>query len=191
MTLGDLGELKQGPTLSRFLEPAGSEYRILQISNLRDLTVQPHEDDRKEFLDGPRAAEHAVQAGQILISLRGSALKAAVVEQDLPDTVVSNSLTTLVPRPDLADPYFLAALLNSAHMQQRVTPLFTGITVQGIPLAKFRKLAIHLPVLSEQQKLARVLRALAEYRRAVQGVLTLREEEIEAHLQPFVVQENV
>lgn len=189
--LGELGELRQGLTLSRYLDAhATKTHHILQVANLEGTKVVKHDEDRREGLDETRIGDHIAREGQVLIALRGASLKAAVVPPELEDAVVSSSLVLFMLNRAEADPTFIAGLLSSKAMQARVTPLFTGLTVQGIPLARFKKIEINLPPLDRQQACARAFEAFEQYRQAVVAVLDLRSDELDVHLQNFVIKEQ-
>lgn len=188
--LAQLGEVRQGMTLSRYLDAQGPAKRVLQVANLMDGAVRAREDDRIEHVDEARAREHFARTGQVLISLRGSSLKAGVVPDGLEDAVISSSLVSMDLNEELADPLFVAGLLSSQAMQQQVMPLFTGVTVQGIPLSRFKELEIDLPPLEEQRRQATAMQALTRYQQEVAEVVALRNEELEAHLKGFVVKER-
>ncbi|AZI45238.1 restriction endonuclease subunit S (plasmid) [Deinococcus psychrotolerans] len=188
--IGDLGELRQGLTLNRYLDSAGPVMRVLQVANLSGVEVAPSDGDRMEQLDLKRIKAYTAQPNQILISLRGSSLKAAVVPDGLRDAVISSSLTILEVRPELADPRFLAGLFSSEAMQAQVAPLFTGLTVQGIPLHRFKDIQIQLPPLAVQRDYAAAFQAAADYRETVEKVIALRSESLSARLTAFIVKER-
>ena len=189
VSLGKIGDLRQGLTLSRYLDSGGVPRRVLQVANLDGMRVVKR-DDRVESMDMTRIKEHEVRPEQVLLSLRGSVLKAAVVPDDMDDAVVSNSLVIFDLDRKKADPYFIAGLLNSEAMQSRVSTLFTGTTIQGIPLSRFKQVQIELPPLEEQSRFAEAFRALANYDAAMREVLRLRDQELKAHLQKFVIREQ-
>lgn len=189
--LGEIGELRQGLTLSRYLDPHTSrKHHILQVANLVGTRVKTHDEDRMEGLDEKRVGDHIAREGQVLIALRGASLKAAVVPPDLKDAVVSSSLALFTLNREEAEPAFIAGLLSSKAMQARVAPLFTGLTIQGIPLARFKKIEINLPPLDKQQAFARAFEALEQYRKAAEAVQELRTEELDIQLQHFVIKEQ-
>lgn len=190
ISLGKLGEVRQGLTLSRYIDAQGPSKRVLQVANLSGGRVRTLEDDRMEHVDDARAQEHYARKDQVLVSLRGSVLKAGVVPEELKDGVISSSLVAMDLDPELADPVFVAGLLGSRAMQRQALPLFTGVTVQGIPLSRFKTIRIELPPLEQQRRYAAAIQALDRYRQKVARVTTLREEELEAHLDGFVVKEQ-
>lgn len=190
--IGSLGDVRQGLTLNRYIDPQSPERRILQVANLSGPVVVTRHDDRREHLDEARAQEFSAQENQILVSLRGSSLKASVVPAGV-NAVISSSLVSITVGPaksDLIEPLFIAALLNSKAMERQVAPLFSGLMVQGIPLSQFKKLTIDLPPIGRQQQIAAALHTLDRYRAEFQQHMDLRQEELEVHLTPFVIQEH-
>ncbi|GGR61565.1 hypothetical protein GCM10008959_24310 [Deinococcus seoulensis] len=188
--LSQLGKLSQGLSFSRYIKEGGQNVRILQVANLDGLDVRPRPEDRQEPLDPERAHAALVHPGQVLIALRTTSLKAAVVPHDLTNAIASNSLTVLEVNPNRADPYFLAGLLRSDVMQRRVAPLFTGVTVQGIPLSRFKDLTVQLPPLDKQRAFVEGFRAIDAYRQEAENVIRLRDEELNAMLRPYALEEH-
>ncbi|AZI44328.1 hypothetical protein EHF33_15690 [Deinococcus psychrotolerans] len=75
-------------------------------------------------------------------------------------------------------------------MQTQVAPLFTGLTVQGIPLHRFKDIQIQLPPLAVQRDYAAAFQAAADYRETVEKVIALRSESLSARLTAFIVKER-
>ncbi|WP_075831048.1 restriction endonuclease subunit S [Deinococcus marmoris] len=185
--IGKLGTLSQGVTLTRYTSDGGQERRVLQVTNLTGIHVEPKDGDRFEKFDDVRIADFLARTGQILIALRTSSLKASVVPDGLNDAVISNNLTVLDVDRAIAHPYFVAGLLRSELMQRVVAPMFTGSVIQNIPLAKFKTLEIVLPDLTEQDAIAEAIAAQDVYRVQTHRVTELMSERIEAALRPFVI----
>lgn len=190
VSMDDLGRLSQGITPNRYELPGGPPMRLLQVMNLEGLIVQARPEDRRESLDAQRVESALAREGQVLIALRTSSVRAAVVPATLTDAVVSNSLTILDVDTEIADPLFVAGLLSSEAMRRRFEPMSSGTAVQGISLAKFRTLKVELPSLERQRAFARVFLMLAEYGEATSALRTLRAEELEIHLRPLALQES-
>ena len=186
--ISELGKLSQGVTLARYTSDEGQERRVLQVANISGVHVEPKDGDRFEKFDDVRIGDFLARAGQVLIALRTSSLKASVVPHSLSDAVASNSLTVLDVNEAIANPYFVAGLLRSEVMQRAVAPLFTGTTIQGIPLAKFKTIKISLPELAEQNAIAEAIAAHDNYRIQTLKATALMSERIEASLRPLVMQ---
>ena len=189
--ISELGTLSQGVTLTRYTSDKGRERRVLQVTNVSGVHVEPKDGDRFEKFDDVRIGDFLARKGQVLIALRTSSLKASVIPDGLNDAVVSNSLTVLEVNEAIANPYFVAGLLRSKVMQRAVAPLFTGTTIQGIPLAKFKTIEIALPELVEQNAIAEAIAAHDDYRVQVFKAAALMSERIEASLRVLVTQGGV
>ncbi|MFC3833328.1 MULTISPECIES: hypothetical protein [Deinococcus] len=187
--VGKLGTLSQGLTLTRYTSDDGQERRVLQVTNLAGIHVEPKDGDRFETLDEARIGDFLSRTGQVLIALRTSSLKASVVPASLQGAVISNSLTILDVDEAVANPYFVAGLLRSEGMQRTVAPMFTGTAIQGIPLAKFKTIEITLPDLAAQNAIAEAIAAQDAYREQTDKVAALMRERIDATLQPLVTKE--
>lgn len=187
--VGKLGTLSQGLTLTRYTSDDGQERRVLQVTNLAGIHVEPKDGDRFEKFDDARLGDFLTRTGQVLIALRTSALKASVVPDSLQGAVISNSLTILEVDEAVVNPYFIAALLRSEVMQRVVAPMFTGTAIQGIPLAKFKTLEITLPDLATQNAIAEAIAAQDAYREEADKVAALMRERIDATLRPLVTKE--
>lgn len=188
--LGQVGTVKQGLTMSRYLDPRGPKKRVLQIANLVSGEVVARPDDRFEQVDEGRAKELYAVPGQVLVSLRGATMKAGVVPDTLTDAVISSSLISIDLKPEIADPHFLAGLLSSQAMQWQIQTLFTGTSVQVLPLSRFKGLQISLPPIAQQRKLAAAMEALNRYERETAQMIALRHEELETYLNEYVVKER-
>lgn len=179
-------KISQGFSYIRSLDADGPSYRILQVANLQGLTVTALEDDRTEQLDVRKALPFVVRPGQVLVALRTSSLKAAVVPEVLDRAVAANSLTILDPDPTLVTPKFLAVLFNSEAMQRHVAPFYAGTTIPTLPLPDFRRLRITLPSLEDQQVLVQAQLDLNDQQAAFQHLTALHTQEINAYLSPLL-----
>lgn len=184
--LQQVAKISQGFSYSRSLDSSGLSYRILQVANLQGLTVTGQDDDRTEHLDGRKALPFVVRPGQVLVALRTSALKAAVVPVGLDRAVAANSLTILDSDPALVMPEFLAVLLNSQPMQQHVAPFYAGTILPNLPLPDFRRLQIDLPPLENQRVLVQAQLDLNDQQAAFQHLMALHTQEINAYLSPLL-----
>lgn len=190
VSLGQVGQLTQGLTYKRHVDPTAEPIRVLHVADLDDLMANRGNPEREERLDLRKNQDARVKAGQVLIALRTSDVKATVVPEGMDEAVASNSLTVFTVNLEIANPQFIAGLLRSKAMQHRLAPLFSGVTIQGIPLSKFRQVELDLPPLERQAAFADAFAAQEAYRRAITTVLSLQTEEIEAQLSPLIAEAN-
>lgn len=178
--ISQVGPLRQGLSVARYVQEQGERLRILQVANLEGLDVVLKGDDRFETFDVGRVALEKIRPGQVLIALRTSSLKAAVVPEDFEPAVAANGLTALEVNRSTDNPYFIAALLRSETMQRRVME-----TIPSIPLSRFKALTLTLPDLTVQNAFVEAFRALEAYTIQAQSLEKLRREELEVLLSPY------
>lgn len=143
-------EVTQGAPLSRLRHENGIPFRIIQIGNLN--TLEPDDDLEVERLSS-RAPY--VRPGDVLVSLRGSPIRAAVVPEGMDDCVASPNIAILSLRnprtpmnDDGLDPYFLAGLFSSDYMNRALNAYLGGGAVPSLSVRTLR--ALKVPVLEPQ-----------------------------------------
>ncbi|MFC4454082.1 hypothetical protein [Deinococcus sonorensis] len=185
VSLAEIGVLVQGLTYKRHVDPTAPRVRLLQVTDLDSLDAAD-EQGRSEHLDLRKNRDALVRPGQVLIALRTSDVRTAVVPEQIGDAVATNGLMVLTVNPDVADPHFIAGLLRSDAMRRYLAPMFSGTAVQSIPLSTLRDVRINLPSLQRQADYAAAFAARDNYRRAVDAVLALQTEAIEARLSALI-----
>lgn len=179
--LGDvLTDVFQGAALTKVPDDAPA-YVVLQPRDIDAIFVerlpaaQPAE---------VKASKQRLRPNDVLVSLRGQPMRAALFRpsEDVP-TIVGNTLAVLRPNPTLVDPLFLAGLLRSRPMEDRLRSYYAG-TSSGlsISLSELRKAMIPLPDLEIQMEFAHVFSAAAEYEMRTKQLLEKRRELIDAML---------
>ena len=120
-------------------------------------------------LDGLSRVEEApsllrlrVRPGDILLNRTNSpdqVGKVGIVRHPT-DAVFASYLVRLVPNPNCVEPEYLNAVLNESGVQQGIRALATrGVSQSNVnPTTLKRNLAISLPPLAEQRKIAEILR---------------------------------
>jgi len=93
-------------------------------------------------------------AGSVLVGTRVGVGKTAVLELAM---AISQDLTALILRSEIADAEFVAYALRSASVQQRFESNKRGATIKGVPREDLLRLSIPLPPLDEQKRVARIL----------------------------------
>ncbi|AZI45367.1 restriction endonuclease subunit S (plasmid) [Deinococcus psychrotolerans] len=185
LPLSEVGVLVQGLTYKRYVDPDAPSVRLLQVTDLDNLQPQSNT-GRSEHLDLRKNRDALVRPGQVLIAMRTNDIKTAVVPAKLDNAVATNGLTVLTVDPAIADPHFMAGLLRSQAMRTYLAPLFSGQTVQGISLSKFRNVKITLPPLKRQVAYAAAFAAQDTYRNAVESVIALQTEALEMRLSTLI-----
>lgn len=123
-----------------------------------------------EFADALSSAR--LRRGDIALPHRGAIGRAALVRSE--DLVMSTSLMRVRLDPRLAEPAFVAAFLASADGQREILQFASTVGTPGIgqPLSSLRKVAVPLPPLDEQRRIAAVLGALEDLIETDRGLIT-------------------
>lgn len=180
--------MTQGLTYGRHASDTGQPFSYLQVSNLKDGKIDDHQEMKQETLSPEAARPYIPRQGMVLVTLRTQDLRAAVVTQDMPNHVVSNNLTLMNLNDRFAAeirPEFIALVLQSDVVRQRLSPLYRGSGLPMISLKDFRQLKVGVPDLAVQDAFIAAKRSLHEQEQAYEALLVLRRRELEAHVSPF------
>jgi restriction endonuclease S subunit len=179
LPLEKIAEVTQGATLSRLKDPKGKAVPVVQIRNLNTLEVGG--DLEVGTFDVQKAGQYRAREGQVLVSLRGVPVKASVVPDREAEWMIGSNLAIITPQ-DNVDPYYLAGLLRSEFMNQKIDKLIGGVTVASLSLKQLRLIELPLLVEEEQRVLSNAFRALDKYTLLTQELVRLRVQRTEAQL---------
>lgn len=122
--------------------------------------------------------------GDLLVSLRGQPMKAALLRShgEVP-VVAGNTLAVLRTDHTLVEPVFLAGLLRSSLMAERLQTYYAG-TSSGlaINLAQLRKVVLPIPDLEIQRDFTQVFLSAEAYESQVARLLDRRRALVNATL---------
>ena len=180
MPLGALYDIVQGTYLKKQPNEEGVQCLVVRIQNLEGLEVAG--EFAEEELAADKADRFRVQAGQIVVALRGMPLKAAVVGERHQDFVVNSNFAVLKPITDEADPYFVAGLLRSGAFNQHIAPQFAGNTLPSVKLSQLKKFEIPVVGSETQRQLGQVFQLLERYQKATADLLREREQQVESYI---------
>ncbi len=173
------GDVQQGATLSRVRDVQGGELSIIHIRDLDGLDVNTElERDKyaKEKID-----RYLTQQNDVLVSLRANPVKASVVTAAAGGSLVGSNLAIVRPYPEV-DPYFLAGLLRSDFINQRLNALIGGSVIPSLSVAALRKFELPLVPREQQSILAQSFCSLERYKSLTDKLVTARGQQLEAHL---------
>lgn len=111
--------------------------------------------------DNPR---HMLQAGDILISARGSVV-ARTVTPDLLPAIAASSVFVLRPILDDLNPRFVARYLNSAYGQAALRQIATGAYIKSLRKPDIASLQIPQPPVATQDIIVRLHDVIDENRK--------------------------
>lgn len=150
--LADLVEsLYQGVLLSRYRDEAAAQIPIINISDLDFLHVTEGLGGIRVTLPNPN---HQLREGDVVVTLRGTSLKASVVTEQAAGGVAGQNLAVLRPGPTITSLY-LAVILRSRWVQAELAGHYSQSTgTQILRLSHLADLIIPVPNLDTQEKLA-------------------------------------
>jgi type I restriction enzyme S subunit len=94
-----------------------------------------------------------VEAGDLVMSVRGSVGKIGIVDRELRGAQLSPNSIRLSPRRDVVDPRWLFIYLTSAAGAASVKEQVNQTTIETIKASAFKKTSIPLPTFAEQQEI--------------------------------------
>jgi len=154
----------QGVTVFEVSPAELPEYDYLDTP-LRDRLVDQH--------DVERHRQQALRPFDVLLSVKGTIGKSAIVGRELPPIKIFSSQSSVIlrlePRASLSDPVALVMVLRSPLFQSLLKSIITGTTIPNVTLNDLRSLPIVIPTIKEQQLLCK----LFETQRELQSQIAL------------------
>lgn len=178
--LSKAADITQGVTLSRYrLDEAegGRVVPLIQVGNLETLEVCGVME--QESVDLLKVERYCLVEGQVLLSLRTSPFRAAVVGKATAGSLAGPNLAVLTPRARV-NPYYLAGLFRTPAMVERLLTITTGSVVASLNVRQLRDFLIPLAPAEEQHLLAEALQALDTYERTSHELVRSRHQRIDA-----------
>ncbi len=134
--------------------------RVIRLQNV-GVGEMLHEDvafiSREHYESLPR---NHCKPGDVIIGTLGEPnLRACVIPDDLPESLNKADCVLLRPDRSLADPAYICALLNSERIVKMASALIRGQTRSRISMGRLKSLAVPLPPLAEQKRIAVILDA--------------------------------
>lgn len=195
--LKSVGELYQGISLQRHLcqpnTPSSQHLLIVQPRDLDNLLVE-EEGLQSEYLLPTSSPSFSLREGDILITVKGTSQKAAVIGSSAVGAVAAQNMAMLRLSSGFkypVSPLYLAGLLRSEAFQQKLSRLYRQSTgTRSISLKQLRELTIPIPNLEHQQLLVDAFLALKMFRLASLWAVEARQNTLERSLEELLQQEE-
>ncbi|CAD5968285.1 restriction endonuclease subunit S [Planktothrix agardhii] len=176
--LDKLVQISQGITLSRYRDDQGAQERIVNARNLDQLYIKG--DLSLEQLNVSNLAQYQLKTDDVVITIRGTPIKAAVVTAEVAGSLAGQNLAMLRPKEDInkedINPVYLAVVLCSKWLERSLTMLYgQSSATQLISIAQLRKLEIPLPDLATQNKIAELFLSAERARKITLETLETRQ----------------
>lgn len=189
MNLGDMAQVFAGRAVKRASPDTDS--RPLRIVGLRDIgrRMAPLTDlEEVEVAEGDEGARSLLQPGDVLVTSRGSNIRAAVVREEHAGAVAGPNLI-VVRLGGFLRPELLAAYLRHPFISAQLLREFSGSSTAGFTIDSLRRIDLQITDDGCADLLADLVQrvdAYSEYQaRAVELHQALADEAIFEHLNPF------
>lgn len=165
VTVNDVAHSFSGVIQSRLSVHPGSP--PLKLINIKD--IQGGEIAAPDLLDSVEAVvppQQRLQMGDLLVSIRGTLLKMAIVTEAHEGALATSNLAVLRPKLGKILPEVLQAVLQGESVDTQLRMQASGTTIKGLQLAAIRAVRfINLPMLKQRQ-IAELVRVSEAQRRA-------------------------
>ena len=123
-------------------------------------------------------AKIRLKGGDILLSVRGSIGKAALVSKSFEGAIPSSQLVILRAFKDIVNREYLFKALSSEVVQTQLDHMKTGAIISYVSITELRKLVVPLPNLRDQLRIVRKIKELERSR----AKKTIEREKIERQI---------
>ena len=163
----------------------GTHVQMINIRNLQDGTVVPEPIENCVVKESWDVDESRVARGDVLISIKGSSFKAAVIDNETTGLTISPNLFGIRLNGRL-HPEILVAYLNSSDGQKELMKLARGTVVNALSISNLLRLSVPVPPVQTQEVLRVYLGAVREYTKLTRKETTLIEK-----ITATILQENL
>lgn len=146
--------------------------RVVNISDLSEGVVDYTTVKEMNVRTTKKTEENHIMAGDVLVTLRGTDLRAALVDEKSSGAVISSNLLALRLKKTIM-PEIVVAWLNSPQGQQTLNTRSGGGIIQGIKISEMMEISVPVPSPEIQREIVDFYKNIQEHRRIIK-----REEEL-------------
>lgn len=157
VSIGAVASVSLGVTSARLVEK--EDLPKVPIINIKD--IEYGEILPPEMLDKVRVmvpANQALYAGDLLVSVRGTLLKTAVVSSSHDGSLATGNFAVLRPKVGMVLPEVLQMVLQSESVRAQLLGQATGSVIKGLQVGALRAIRFRCPPLPLQKELAELVR---------------------------------
>jgi type I restriction enzyme M protein len=124
----------------------------IRISDLKDGRIDPNNMKYVDPTDVKNIVNYVVKENDILLSIRGTIGKVALVNREFNNAIASSQLAILkVKDRNTLDAVYLYYTLASSKTKRQADVFKTGMFINGLSLKNLRQIRLLIPPLSQQQ----------------------------------------
>lgn len=169
ISLGDVAHIKRGLQVpkERLTDDVNiNGHYYIKISDLLHETIEFN--DKIKFLSEKELNLYELKPTDLIISARGSLIKTAIYEKNMPPCVFSGNLL-LIRLTEKYNPYFLKFYLDSDRGKETVSYIQEGATIIALNPNKLKKILIPNISVNDQNELAeRIILNEKKYKEKIQ-----------------------
>lgn len=178
LALNDRGAFKIGPFGSSLKksELVAAGIPVVGIENILANMFIP---DFRRFVTSQKfeeLADYEIAPNDILVTTMGTIGRSAVVPASIGRAIFDSHLFRMRVNTKRVDPAYLCYALNSRHVASQLTQKARGAIMEGLNTTILRECSIPLPTLSEQQRVAKILRSVDQVRTIRRYAVTLSDQ---------------
>lgn len=139
--------------LDDMVSQTATRVQYLMLANIQDGII----DDKLPYLTelDPKYDKYCLKNNDIILSKNGYPYKVAVAKVELGQKILANgNLYIIEPDESRVNPYYIKAFFDSAQGIAALKNISVGTTIPNIGVDKLKNIAIPLPSLEEQNRIA-------------------------------------
>ena len=154
-------------------ESTDSDYCLLNIGDIRDGEIDVNSLTGIKIKNPRWLSLYLLKPGDVIVSGRGSAIKVAVVEEDMPSMIPASNLICIRVNRKKMNPYFLKLYLESNTGKTLLEGVQTGTSIKVLNPGNIENIPVPAVSIEEQDKIAETYRnAWKKYRETIRRAET-------------------
>ncbi|MHA1829719.1 MAG: restriction endonuclease subunit S, partial [Candidatus Heimdallarchaeaceae archaeon] len=142
---------------SYYIQEEGVEVPFISISNIEDGKVDSSSVERVYVKETEALHKSRVEPNDVIITIKGNTFKAAVVDNEVKDYVISANLIAFKLK-EIIIPEIVVAYLNSPKGQRELQARAAGALQKALNLKSLMSMEIPIPRKEQQKMLAEYFR---------------------------------
>ncbi|WP_413517777.1 N-6 DNA methylase [Carnobacterium maltaromaticum] len=142
VNLNEISEIFRGFNATSKDETDKGSYEFVKISDLNNYEVNFNKLSKGTVKENTRAENYQIQSGDILLSVRGTTDKLALVTENRPNTLVTQNLVGIRPKKEIVNSNWLFEYLISPVGLAQLASFRVGTTIAQLPIKALEQLKV-------------------------------------------------
>ena len=184
LRLKDIATISSGVTFrSRIEASKNGNIRVIQMKDLGDDNLV-HLDNSIQIIHPKPRPNQLAKSGDIIFRSRGQTNTAALLQEDVENTIVAAPLFRVQPDIKKVLPEYLVWWINQPASQAYLASRSKGTSVNMVGKQALETLEIKLPPLPQQQKITRIVNLARQEQQILEQIQVCKS----AHIQAVLMQ---